>query len=173
MISQEARPCLLVHKPRNDILNAGIFCSQYQRLDGYWKVVPPPKSHFPSSDQFLIPSLIVANCCGVSMARSWVLPCLFEARLQIRVYLKCLDRNEQNVLRTSHRRNVQINPSQARSAHLAHSVLQAVKPRDEPDGGRKKTAQSLQPLSDPTADTCRTTLRPSAPGRSGCQLSVR
>lgn len=76
------------------------------------------------------------------MVPFWVLPCLFEARLEIRVYLKCLDRNDQKVLRTSHRRNIKINPSQTQSAHLARSVSQAANLYDEPNGtGRKANVQ--------------------------------
>lgn len=56
----------------------------------------------------------------------WVLPCLFEVRLETWVYLKCLDGNDQEGLRTSHKRNVKINESQAQAAHLALSVSQAV-----------------------------------------------
>lgn len=65
-----------------------------------------------------------------------MLPCLFEVRLKIWVYLKCLDRNDQKVLRASHRRNVKINQSQAQSGS------QAVNLYDEPDGtGRKANVQ--------------------------------
>lgn len=94
----------------------------------------------------------------------WVLPCLFEGRLEIWVYLKCLDRNDQKGLRTGHRRNVKINQSQARAAHLACSVSQAVNPAltcDEPDGaGEKVNVRRL--LSNLSADTCRTSARTSA-----------
>lgn len=166
LILEEARPCLLVRKPRDDILNAGIFCSHYQGLDGCWKVATP-KSQFPSSDLVLIPSLPYLTCANWSGAFLGAALLVWGGGLKIRVYLKCLDRNDQKVSRTSHRRNVQINPSQAQSAHLAHLVSQAVNLHDEPDGtGRKANVQRLQPLSNPSADPWRTTVQPGAARRS-------
>lgn len=121
----------------NDILNARILCSQSQGLDGCWKLVTPqiPVSQLRPLPHSLPPCLTWANGCGVIMEQFWVLPCLFEVRLQIGVYLKCLDRNDQKVLRTSYRRNVKINPS--RPSWLIWPIswpCKAVKLCDEPDG---------------------------------------
>lgn len=143
------------------------------QIPGFWKVDapsehPPPNPSSPATpySSFLSCHIwleqtnpVLAWCIS-----GWVLPCLFEVRLKIWVYLKCLDRNDQKGLRTGHRRNVKINQSQAQAAHLAHSVSQAVNPAltsDEPDGtGEKVNVQRL--LSNLSAGTCRTSVQTSA-----------